>query len=498
MPRETIGKQFQALTLETSPIRRPKYNDQKAMPIRMERLLAFIVEYQAKHNKQTPTVDTLANEMETTTGIVMYWLRILDTRGKIHFISQWPLRVMVRADVSSLDDARRMDDALVNKLPVDGNGSTAYERYQLAEQERHQLARFIGGYHADHGHGPSLREMMEFLNTTNGNRVSRMLDILEEKGYVARQPDVPGSLHLTANGRIAFMSTITIDRNTNRQARLADALQTALQRNAAKFNEKVVTVHDWMVRFTRAEQRYPTKTEATDEYQRITKTTSKHPLQEAFREMKRRGWLLEGGPGRSQTVLNKDGTYILNETRVVAAPAFVPVQQETGPTGRARRMSPARRAEKIIQFIAAFWNDWGRGPQYSDIAEAVGYKKSAGVAKNLDYLEDLGYVTRIKNKQGSVKVTPLGAEKFLKPLTTPNPVFEEPAPRPDPVPVVDPTVKTPATVSVTKVSPPQPASPATVSVTKVSSPQPAKTLKDYDSIDLMLELQERGFIVKRA
>lgn len=161
----------------------------------MERLLAFIVSYQAQ-NSDTPSIVAMMNELKTAESAIRMLLSRLEKSRRIHFVSRNPQRIIVITP----------DTVLPHETGVFAVRDEArYERFLDAEGRRHLLARFIGEVENEKGRGPTLREMMFVLETSNGAWVHRTAEILAERGLINFGPGV--ATCLTEKGRQLYGHT---------------------------------------------------------------------------------------------------------------------------------------------------------------------------------------------------------------------------------------------------------------------------------------------------
>lgn len=145
-----------------------------------DRVLAFIIEYQAKHTGNTPNIDVIARHLETVPQAVRAMLGRLELGRKIHIVSRNPLRVVVMER-----DTLLPHEQADNAKPADPE---RFSRLLEADGTRHGLARWIAHHNKEYGRGPSLREAMTHLNLSNGSWVNRQLEILAERGLIQYAP----------------------------------------------------------------------------------------------------------------------------------------------------------------------------------------------------------------------------------------------------------------------------------------------------------------------
>jgi Mn-dependent DtxR family transcriptional regulator len=111
----------------------------------------------------------------------------LETRGLIHIVSRNPLRLMLTRPGDALPHEPSAADMAAAK-------PGAYDRFLDAEGERMRLGRFIADTERKTGSGPSLRDMITFVGWAQPERVSRMAEVLAEKGLIQYGRGVPTRL----------------------------------------------------------------------------------------------------------------------------------------------------------------------------------------------------------------------------------------------------------------------------------------------------------------
>lgn len=156
---------------------------------RCEQLRLFILRYSTEHDGQTPTPDLMAREMGAPEAAISFMLSRLEHSGEIHVVSRKPLRVMVTTPGV---------DPMAGG-PTERADPTRYDRFLDAEATRHKLGRFIGQHEQKTGRGPTLRQMMDHLQSNNASWVARAAEMLGERGIIQFGRDVPTKL--TAFGR---------------------------------------------------------------------------------------------------------------------------------------------------------------------------------------------------------------------------------------------------------------------------------------------------------
>jgi predicted transcriptional regulator len=92
----------------------------------------------------------------------------------------------------------------------------SYEGFLNAEGMRHKLARYIGHVELTTGRGPTLRQMMGYLQYNNPGWVHRSCEILAERGLLTFGSDQPTKLTQKGKdfygvGKVKMMDTTTKD-----------------------------------------------------------------------------------------------------------------------------------------------------------------------------------------------------------------------------------------------------------------------------------------------
>lgn len=154
-----------------------------------ERLMSFLASCGGAEN--TPSYSAMANQLGVVEEGIRALLGRLENKGRIHFISRSPPRIMV---LKPGDKPVEPDVA----PPREG----AFDRFLDAEGLRMKLGRFIADCERREGKGPSLRAMMDFLGYSNASYVRRMAEILAERGLLQYGSHLPTKL--TPQGRQFF------------------------------------------------------------------------------------------------------------------------------------------------------------------------------------------------------------------------------------------------------------------------------------------------------
>lgn len=154
-----------------------------------ELLLKFITKYQNENVGGTPSYETMANEIEVPREAVLILLKRLENRGDIHFISRNPPRIM-------------LPNAEAPQMPSGKAREGAYDRFMNAEAMRMKLGRFIAE-HEGAGKTVTLRMMMDHVGFDNAAYVTRMAEILVDRGLLEPAPGATPT-KLSAKGREYF------------------------------------------------------------------------------------------------------------------------------------------------------------------------------------------------------------------------------------------------------------------------------------------------------
>lgn len=359
---------------------RPPFWDTKSMPIRLDRIVAFISYYQRKHEGQTPSKRTIANEMEDSEEAVQYWLNRLENIGHIHVVSRAPLRLMVRVTPPDLESARRMDNALKGSK-IGWEVNTAKERFDAAEAQRFRIAHFIGSYWQQNEKGPTLGEIATAVGMSGPGYVTGALQVLEERHLITFNPDVPRSARLTEDGRMAtgFVGIVAEKPRAPAQPRptttsRAERLVVAQQARAKRSQDRIDEVHRWMVDFAKERGRMPDMGETAVHFEMGTGAAPN--AAHIFYALKDRGLIRDHKPKttyRKATLLDTDGN--------VVAPS--PLKRLSA----LRRASPKAAAayDAAVQFVIKN----GRYPLAGDVYEAIGLKRN-GSHRHIERLQRFG------------------------------------------------------------------------------------------------------------
>lgn len=152
-----------------------------------ERLLSFLAVYQAANNGATPSYAVMAGQLDLLEPGIRVLLARLENKGKIHFVSKNPPRIMlIGADTVLPHEPGPGDKGLAKE--------GAYGRFLDAEAERHRLGRFIASQLRDKGHAPTLADMVDFVGFGGPAYVNRMAEMLAEKGVIQYGRGVPTKL----------------------------------------------------------------------------------------------------------------------------------------------------------------------------------------------------------------------------------------------------------------------------------------------------------------
>jgi hypothetical protein len=151
---------------------------------RCEKFRLFLLQYTTEHGGQTPTVDLMIREMQAPEGCIRFMLRKLERLGLIMVISRNPLRLIVKTPgydpLAGSDNKTRRPDAV--------------ERFLGAEGTRHRIGRYIGEIESKTGRGPTIRQMMSYLQYDNAGWVHRACSILADRGLITFGTGLPTKL----------------------------------------------------------------------------------------------------------------------------------------------------------------------------------------------------------------------------------------------------------------------------------------------------------------
>lgn len=175
-----VKKGMEALEAIHSPIVK-RWTSDRQLPTMLDHLLSFVKHYQVQHNGSTPTVHVIANELGTTDQQVRFYINMLEQQGRLHRFGQNPIRIMLKDSPVPLDVSRRLTAALKGGGNLDG---TKKERYEAVDAKRQQLGRFIGETWKREDRAPTLREMMEFARTDSALWVTAQVEILRDRGMI--------------------------------------------------------------------------------------------------------------------------------------------------------------------------------------------------------------------------------------------------------------------------------------------------------------------------
>jgi len=161
-----------------------------------EALLNFIEQFQRRNNGSTPTIRAMSNELGVPEEAVRILLTRMENKGRIHFISRiGPVIMVIRPDT------KLPHDPGLSQTGVAPTPEVAAERYLSVEGQRMKLGRFIAENERA-GCPTTLRAMMDHIGYDNAAYVSRMAEILSERGLIQYGNGIP--TRLTEHGRNFF------------------------------------------------------------------------------------------------------------------------------------------------------------------------------------------------------------------------------------------------------------------------------------------------------
>lgn len=88
--------------------------------------------------------------------------------------------------------------------------------YGLTQQQSHLLG-FIKRFSADNGFSPSYRQMMAALELKSVSGASRLVDALEERGFIHRMRDRARAIEVVDTNELAKFSTMDLRRELMRR-----------------------------------------------------------------------------------------------------------------------------------------------------------------------------------------------------------------------------------------------------------------------------------------
>lgn len=426
--------------------------DKRAHLFELNILLSYLYEYQKTHRGQSPTVGNLANEFNTQWTQMMKRLRKLEEKGEIDIMQTNPLRVIIMhpEKVMPLDSARRIAAAAKTGRPLDMSKEAKKERYDAAEARRRQLAYFIADTWKRKGRGPTMREMMDQFAPASPGYINRMIEIYEERGLLTHVEGSIGSVKLTENGEMVLGV-----KHDAPPAKEAPEVETVTAVEAATEVETVTAVEEVPSNSKEAGHRkkaYNWRTpeqyeEALDkmlaEVRRLneqglpalgkdlTRVTGfkSGSINYALFKLKDRGVPLVWGDGlgvrlKGYTLNQEAIDERISKSRVKAAatrklgraepapPKVIVVPKSEG-GGLVQRKAPHIRAKEIMPFIVSYIDENGVAPQVNEIRSYMTKMGEGGdVARALNKAEEMGFITRDKNKLRSIKITEKGRAMF--------------------------------------------------------------------------------------
>ena len=384
--------------------------DPKIMPIRLNRLLSFIAHYQENHSGSSPTVSTMANELDVTDQVIRLYLNYLEQDGRIHRYGQNPIRIMVRDKPREIEEARRIDDIVMGKKPKGWVTTTPEQRFTSAEERRMRLARFIGEFWQQHDRAPNYAEMKQAVGTQSDGTVVYMLHALAKKGIVSplsgkgRAP----SMRLTDNGKIA----------------LGLAPKYAPAPTPAPPAKKVVVVEGGetrVVRLARFIEQYRRehhgRSPSYREMMKATDATFAGSVQTCIKKLVKKGWVEDAFPGKGKTPtirLSDKGRKELGlNTPVIKEEEKKVRKPRQGKYDHCGRKRPMERASEVALAIHEYTEQFGFPPETKHIAARIGFKSQSAVGQIVKAMVKEGWLHHEENRHGDYRLTEKGKDALL-------------------------------------------------------------------------------------
>jgi SOS-response transcriptional repressor LexA len=469
-----------------------------------ERLLIFLTDYLAAHGGQTPTFRVMANEIRATEEYVKSLLRHLEHHGRVHIASRSPLAIMLTNPYAD-------DQQAFQARPG------AYDRFLSAEGQRHRLARFIGAHERDFGTGPSLAQLADACGIPNRSYVSAMVDTLKKRGLV-QQGDGPPHLTQQAKDLYGFKAH-TIPQDTPPPAPAND--RVIIVRHATKNEELGMTetttrdkpisdarLHELMTligTYVVAGEQVPMQKDLAEAIGHSEASTVSRMVQEATR----RGWLEHAHNSRRIRMTEEGRRLFVDPVSAPSVQAREPILPPEAATKAKRAQGKKREGpfESLDRFcrVLADWYAQGhcRSPENEWLAHRMGYKHAGKISAIVSFGIREGLLEpRAPRTQGTVRFSEKGRAKYLVEVAPePAPAVEvavEPTPEFDAR--VDQMVRDPVAViaaAAAGASAAMPYRPTWEEPEDVALPADPTTLADFDTLDLVIELQSRGYFVTR-
>ena len=380
--------------------------DPKIMPIRLNRLLAFIAHYQTNHSGSSPTVTTMANELEVTDQVIRLYLNYLEQDGRIHRYGQNPIRIMVKDKPREIEEARKIDDIVMGKKPKGWVTTTPTERFASAEERRMKLARFIGEFWQNHGRAPNYKEMKQAVGTQSDGTVVYMLQALAKKGIVTplsgkgNQPPV----RLTENGAITLglapkyapepapaKKVVVVDGDETRVVRLARFIESYRQEHHGR-------------------------PPSYREMMKATGATFAGTIQTCIKALVKKGWVEDAFPGKGKTPtirLSEKGRKALGLDEAVIKEEEKVRKPRQGKYDHCGRKRAAERAREVALAIHEYTEQFGFPPETKHIAARMGFRSASAVGQIVKVMVKNGWLHHEENRHGDYRLTEKGKAELL-------------------------------------------------------------------------------------
>jgi SOS-response transcriptional repressor LexA/DNA-binding MarR family transcriptional regulator len=499
----------------SAPVRR--WVNERSLPFLLNHLMAFIRDYQNKHNGVTPSVHTIANELEVTDQQVRFYINKLEQDGALHRYGQNPIRIMLKDSPPPIEVTRRLLEALKPVGKLDG---TAKERYDAVDAKRQNLGRFIGMTQLVEGRPPTLRECMAYAEIDSPGWVTAQIGILRNRGLIH-----PEKTELTAEGRMTYGLEHIKQEELKMEQKIATGRRLTIQEvqkiGQAKLKQQLAErreregaaaleyIKDHITKFGKSPSRDQIATGIGKS------TTSKVPnalgnlIYPTLKYLTAKGLIRRPNPKSHQIeVIGWKPPASRKEEMEVKKPIIIPARPRK--TGHGR-VNPVGAMVKMLVALHKDIESYGYAKGADEYRSVLGYTQS-GVASVTRRLVDNGLITK-GTSFSSIRLTPMGAAIVHTELgLSKDEIAAEPVEDVQLDPEALSQAKEQANLRVDEVHrlrnawdtaahPPQTAPWASAPYPPMTNRVPRldpSYLRQFETADLMLELQERGYVVRRA
>jgi len=382
-----------ALGMQPKPKQdKPPFWDKKALSIRLDRVLAFIKNYQLTHGNASPPINVLMDEMEESEEAVRFWTNKLEANGDILIINHRPFSVLVKTKPIPLTDARRADNALKSGGAGGWETTTPKQRFEIVEGARMRLAEFIGQYWADHEKGPTYKEMGTVLGTSNTQLIHSAVTNLADRGIVTHS-DEPRSTKLTASGEDLFGGKKKVHGPST---------------DPSVLEKKYRAIHQYMLDHQKSHGHPPSYADIASRFGYANSVS----ISNVVMQLAKRGLFKHNEKYSTRSQLR----YQKGRAVEVDAQAQAPVAEKT----KAKRAKAGKRMwthgkglQNVAEALNNYFNEHGFFPNSSELARYIGHR-GMGPVPALKKMEELGYLKpRPKHSHAPHELTALGREKLL-------------------------------------------------------------------------------------